>query len=72
MRILFKQDTRFYPECCPAVLGTLILGKNTMKIHLKMGKRAFWMASFQCLAKSLPRDEAVYHLYRHARPGVEP
>ena len=33
-------------------------GRNTRKIHLifynSMGKNAFWTASFQCLAKSLP------------------
>ena len=41
----------------PAVLWTPIFGRNTRKIHLIShtftGKREFWTASFQCLAKSL-------------------
>ena len=39
---------------CPAILWTPIFGRNTRKIHVIsynfMGKHAFWMASFQCLA----------------------
>ena len=39
---------------CPAILWTPIFGRNTRKIHMIsynfMGKHAFWMASFQCLA----------------------
>ena len=38
-----------------------ILGRNTRKIHLisynLMGNIAFWMASFQCLAKSQQSNE---------------
>ena len=42
-----------------------ILGRNTRKIHLIsynfMGKHAFWMASFQCLAKSLLPLKWIVH-----------
>ena len=54
---LYRQP-RFWPEGRPAVLWTPIFGRNRRKIHLIShtftGKREFWTASFQCLAKSLP------------------
>ena len=64
---------RFQPEGRPAVLWTPIFGRNTRKIHLIShtftGKREFWMASFQCLAKSLAFTivffTAVNHNYDH-------
>ena len=58
--IFCKNDlyTRFQPEGCPAVLWKPIFGRDTRKIPLIsynfMGKHAFWTASIQCLAKSLP------------------
>ena len=61
--ILWLSTTRFQPERCSAVLWTPIFGRNTRKIHLIShtftGKREFWTASFQCLAKSL-----VHHHYK--------
>ena len=52
-----EYSPRFWPEGCPAVLWMPIFGRNTRKIHLIShtftGKREFWTASFQCLAKSL-------------------
>ena len=54
---LYEWSAKFWPEGRPAVLWTPIFGRNTRKIHLIShtftGKREFWTASFQCLAKSL-------------------